>query len=271
MSISSIVDPFLWDHSTLRERKRRMQHHFAEKVIIITGGSSGIGRATAHYFAQQGGSVLIIGRRADALKAAANQERIAWMVADISQQETANAVVAHALALWGHVDVVVNNAATLLLTPLEDITSEQMSTTFRTNVFGPTWLSKAALPALSQTRGSIVNVSSIAAQRASVPQTYYAASKAALEHLTRCWAVELAPRGIRVNAIAPGPTATPGQDAFLQSIAQDAKAQGRYDRRGTPEEVAAWIAAVADPQVKWLTGQVITVDGGIKLGAQLPI
>ena len=252
-----------------------MQHNFAGKVIIVTGGSSGIGKATAHAFAQQGGSVLITGRHAEALKAAANHERIAWMVTDISQEDAAPTIVTRALELWGHLDILINNAGMSSLTPLESIETEQMYTLFQTNVFGPTWLGKAALPALSQTKGTIVNVSSTAAQiatvRASPPQiSYYAASKAALEHLTRYWAVELAPRGIRVNAIAPGPTATPGNAAFLQSITrQGTPATSTSAKSGTPEDIATWIVTVADPSNRWLTGQVITVDGGIQLGAQL--
>jgi NAD(P)-dependent dehydrogenase (short-subunit alcohol dehydrogenase family) len=252
-----------------------MQHNFVGKVIIVTGGSSGIGKATAHSFAQQGGSVLITGRRAEALKAAADHERIAWIVADISQEETAPAIVTRALELWGHLDILVNNAGISSLTPLESIETERMYTLFQTNVFGPTWLSKAALPALSQTKGAIVNVSSASAQVASVRGSgplisAYAASKAALEQLTRYWAVELAPRGIRVNAIAPGPTATPGSEAFFQSVTREGSPAANTSARiGTPEDIATWIAAVANPDSRWLTGQVITVDGGIQLGARL--
>jgi NAD(P)-dependent dehydrogenase (short-subunit alcohol dehydrogenase family) len=252
-----------------------MQHNFAGKVIIVTGGSSGIGKATADYFVQQGGSVLITGRRAEALKAAANHERIAWIAADIGQEEAASAIVARALELWGHLDILVNNAGISYQAPLESIETEQMYRLFQTNVFGPTWLSKAALPALSQSRGAIVNVTSASGQLASVrgsgaQSAYYAASKAALELLTRYWAVDLAPRGIRVNAIAPGPTATPALESFLKNVVRQgsptASASVRY---GTPEDIVAWIAAVADPANKWLTGQVITVDGGIQLGARL--
>src|SRR5215469_11814866 len=120
-----------------------MQHHFAGKVIIVTGGSSGIGKATAHHFAQQGGSVLITGRTASTLKEAADLERIDWIEADISQEEAAPIIVARALELWGRIDVVVNNAATVLPLLLESGNTEHMYKTFQTNVFGPTWLNKA--------------------------------------------------------------------------------------------------------------------------------
>jgi NAD(P)-dependent dehydrogenase (short-subunit alcohol dehydrogenase family) len=248
-----------------------MQHNFAGKVIIVTGGSSGIGKATAHYFAQQGGFVLITGRHAEALEAAADHERIAWIAADMSQEESASTIVARALELWGRIDVVVNNAATVLPFLLENGDTEQMYTTFQTNVFGPTWLNKAALPALAQTKGTIVNVTSASAQIASVrgsgaQSSYYGASKAALEQLTRYWAVELAPRGIRVNAIAPGPT-----DTRLKDTAAAIRGHSTTPSilPGKPEDIASWIAAVADPGMKWLTGQVITVDGGIQLGTRL--
>jgi NAD(P)-dependent dehydrogenase (short-subunit alcohol dehydrogenase family) len=252
-----------------RERGRQMQHNFTGKVIIVTGGSSGIGKATAHLFAQQGGSVLITGRHVEALKVAADHERIAWIAADISQEETASTVVARALELWGRIDVVVNNAAAILPLLLENSDTDQMYATFQTNVFGPTWLNKAALPALTLTKGTIVNITSASAQVTSVrgsgaPSSYYGASKAALEQLTRYWAVELAPRGIRVNAIAPGPTETretPPEAAQGHNMIPS-------NRPGKPEDIASWIAAVADPTMKWLTGQVITVDGGIQLGAQ---
>ncbi len=243
-----------------------MQHNFTGEVIIVTGGSSGIGKATAHLFAQQGGSVLITGRHVEALKIAADHERIAWIAADISQEETASTVVARALELWGRIDVVVNNAAAILPLLLENSDTEHMYATFQTNVFGPTWLNKAALPALTLSKGTIVNITSASAQVASVrgsgaQSSYYGASKAALEQLTRYWAVELAPRGIRVNAIAPGPTET-------RETPPEAESMIPSNRPGKPEDIASWIAAVADPTMKWLTGQVITVDGGIQLGAQ---
>ena len=247
-----------------------MQHDFTGKVIIVTGGGSGIGKAAAHVFAQQGGSVLIAGRTASTLKEVADHEQnIAWIEADISQEEAAPAIVARALDLWGRIDVVVNNAAIVLPLFLENSDTEQMYTTFQTNVFGPTWLNKAALPALAQTRGTIVNVTSTSAQVASVrgsgaQSSYYGASKAALEQLTRYWAVELAPRGIRVNAIAPGPT-----DTRLASVAARSNDALPSVRFGKPEDIAIWIAAVADPGMGWLTGQIITVDGGIQLGTRL--
>jgi NAD(P)-dependent dehydrogenase (short-subunit alcohol dehydrogenase family) len=245
---------------------------FDGKGIIITGGSSGIGLATARLFAQQEGHVLIVGRRPDLLKdAARSHEKIVSMVADVSREEDATTVVNYALDLWGHLDVLVNNAALFALASLETITSEQAISIFQTNVLGPTWLSKAALGALTQSKGAIVNISSTYGHRPTAQSAYYAASKAALEHLTRCWARELAARSIRVNAVAPGPTETPillrtGLSAStIETIKQTESKSIPLGRRGVPEEVASWIVSLADPEATWITGQVITVDGGLEL------
>jgi NAD(P)-dependent dehydrogenase (short-subunit alcohol dehydrogenase family) len=122
------------------------------------------------------------------------------------------------------------------------------------------------------TKGAIVNVSSTFGSKPAAGLSHYAASKAALEHLTRCWALELAPNGIRVNAVAAGPTesgALTGMMGLSPAQAETIKEQERgqipLKRRGTPEEVARWIVALADPASDWITGQVIAIDGGLGL------
>lgn len=196
---------------------------------------------------------------------------MAQIVADISREDEAIAVIDRAGALWGRIDVLVNNAATGAVTPLETVTTEQLSSIFTLNLFAPIWLSKAALSALTESRGAILNISSTYGHKASAGMTYYAVSKAALEHWTRCLALELAPRGIRVNAIAPGPTATGGLEraGFPAEVIEEIKrrdlAQIPLGRRGMPEEVAAWIVALADPSAGWITGQVLSVDGGMSI------
>lgn len=172
---------------------------------------------------------------------------------------------------WGRVDVVINNAAAMAQQPLGAVRADTMLRLFATNVFGPTMLVQAALPHLELTGGAIVNVSSTYGHKAAPLVSHYAASKAALEHLTRCWALELASRGIRVNAVAPGPTETPALSSFGLS-AEEADAIKRREvqaiplgRRGVPNEVARWIVRLADPAEGWITGQVIGVDGGLSI------
>ncbi|MBO0792495.1 MAG: SDR family oxidoreductase [Ktedonobacteraceae bacterium] len=245
---------------------------YQDKVIIVTGGGSGIGRTVAQQFAALGGSVLIAGRHADALEQTIERSSaMACIVADLSCEEEAIAVIEWAEALWGRIDVLVNNAATGALTPLETVTTEQLSSIFTLNVFAPIWLSKAALSALTQSRGTILNISSTYGHKAGAGMTYYAVSKAALEHWTRCLALELAPRGIRVNAIAPGPTATGGLERVglpaevIEEIKRRDLAKIPLGRRGVPDEVADWIVALAAPSASWITGQVLSVDGGMSL------
>jgi NAD(P)-dependent dehydrogenase (short-subunit alcohol dehydrogenase family) len=174
-----------------------------DKVVIVTGDSSGIGRATALSFAGHGAKVLITGRRAAALdQAAADHPNICGLVADAALPEDAVRTIAEALDRWDRLDVLVNNAGAGAILPLADSTAERISEILAVNVLGPSLLAAAALPHLTMAKGTIINVSSTFGHRPVAGLSHYAASKAALEHLTRCWALELAPQGVRVNAVA---------------------------------------------------------------------
>ena len=244
-----------------------------DKVVIVTGGSSGIGRAAVLSFAKKGARVLATGRREGPLaEAAAAHGSIAAFVADVGQPDDASRTVAHAVSLWGRVDVLVNNAGAGAILPLGAATTEQIESIFAVNVVGPSLLATAALPYLAQSKGSIVNVSSTFGHKAAAGLSHYAASKAALEHLTRCWALELAPQGIRVNAVAAGPTDSNALTAMMGLSPEDAEAVEAKEReniplkrRGIPEEVARWILTLAGQEAKWVTGQVIAVDGGLSV------
>ena len=244
-----------------------------DRVVIVTGGSSGIGRAAALSFANKGARVLATGRREGPLAdAAAAHSNIAGFVADVAQPGDASRTVAHAVSLWGRLDVLVNNAGAGAILPLETATAEQIENIFSINVVGPSLLATAALPYLAQSKGSIVNVSSTFGHKAAAGLSHYAASKAALEHLTRCWALELAPQGIRVNAVAAGPTNSNALTAMMGLSPDEAaavEAKEREDiplkRRGIPEEVARWIVTLAGQDAEWVTGQVIAVDGGLSV------
>ncbi|MCK1422473.1 SDR family oxidoreductase [Bradyrhizobium sp. 182] len=245
----------------------------SDKVIILTGGSSGIGRAAALRFARQGHKVLVTGRRAGPLEeAVAEHPNLVGLVADAASAEDASRTVAKAVDLWGRVDALINNAAAGAILPLVDTTADRIMDIFSVNVFGPSLLASAAVPHLSATRGTIINVSSTFGHKPAAGLSHYAASKAALEHLTRCWALELAPLGIRVNAVAAGPTESGALTGMMRLTSEQAAAVKEQERariplgrRGNPEDVAEWIMRLVGPAADWTTGQVIAVDGGLGL------
>jgi NAD(P)-dependent dehydrogenase (short-subunit alcohol dehydrogenase family) len=247
--------------------------HSEEKVIVLTGGTSGIGRAAAIRLANQGDKVLVTGRRAGPLdETIAEHPNIAGIVADAASTDDARRTIAKAMDLWGRIDALVNNAGAGAILPLADTTADRIMDIFSVNVLGPSLLASAALPHLKARRGTIINVSSTFGHRPAAGLSHYAASKAALEHLTRCWALELAPFGIRVNAVAAGPTesgALTGMMGLTQEQAAAVKEQERaripLGRRGVPDDVAEWIVRLAGSASEWTTGQVVAIDGGLGL------
>ncbi|MGY4173049.1 NAD(P)-dependent dehydrogenase (short-subunit alcohol dehydrogenase family) [Bradyrhizobium sp. USDA 4518] len=244
-----------------------------EKVIVLTGGTSGIGRAAAIRLANQGDKVLVTGRRAGPLdETIAEHPNIAGIVADAASIDDARRTIAKAMDLWGRIDALVNNAGAGAILPLADTTADRIMDIFSVNVLGPSLLASAALPHLKTRCGTIINVSSTFGHRPAAGLSHYAASKAALEHLTRCWALELAPFGIRVNAVAAGPTesgALTGMMGLTQEQAAAVKEQERaripLARRGVPDDVAEWIVRLAGSASEWMTGQVVAIDGGLGL------
>ena len=244
-----------------------------QRVVIVTGGSSGIGRAAAQRFAAQGDKVLITGRRPEPIHAAAAEHaNMVGLVADVASPSDAGRTVAEAIDRWGRLDALINNAGAGAILPLAEAKADRITDIFSVNVFGPSLLASAALPHLEKTRGTIINVSSTFGHKPGAALSHYAASKAALEHLTRCWALELAPIGIRVNAVAAGPTESGALTGMMglsleqaASLKEQERAQIPLGRRGIPDDIASWIVHLVDPEAGWMTGQVIAIDGGLGL------
>jgi NAD(P)-dependent dehydrogenase (short-subunit alcohol dehydrogenase family) len=244
-----------------------------DKVVIVTGGSSGIGRAAALSFARRGAKVVITARRGAPLEeTAADHANIVGLAADAAAPDDAVRTIAKAVETWGQLDVLVNNAGAGAILPLADATADRIMKIFAVNVLGPSLLATAALPHLALAKGTIINVSSTYGHKPVAGLSHYAASKAALEHLTRCWALELAPHGVRVNAIAAGPTESGALTGMMglspeqaAAIKEQEREQIPLKRRGNPNDVARWIVSLADPASEWVRGQVIAVDGGLGL------
>lgn len=245
---------------------------FAGRVVLVTGANSGIGETAAVAFAQAGAQVYGIARRAETLEAARiRHPEIRWLLADVGRAPEIDAAVEKVVREAGRLDVLVNNAAVFRFGPLESSSDEMIRIQFEPNVYGTIFATRASLPALKASRGSIVNIGSAAGHKAAAGASIYAATKAAVESLTRSWALELAPSGVRVNAIAPGPTETAGFDKVglppeaVPGLKAAFVKQVPLGRMASTDEVCRWILAVADPAVTWMTGQIVSIDGGMSL------
>jgi meso-butanediol dehydrogenase / (S,S)-butanediol dehydrogenase / diacetyl reductase len=244
-----------------------------KQTAIVTGAARGIGLATAKLFIEQGWRAVLVDRDADELESAANGlDHALAIVADVAEPAEVDRMVAETIAWAGRIDCLVNNAGVADFRPIEETTFAKWREVMATNLDGIFLCCQAATPALKETRGSIVNISSISGLRGSTLRVAYGTSKAAVAHLTRQYAVELGEYGIRVNAVAPGPVRTKLAIAVHSQAIIDAYHDAiPLNRYGQEREIAEVICFLASDRASYVTGQNIAADGGFDAaGVGLP-
>ena len=247
----------------------------ANKTAIITGGGTGIGKATASLFAEQGANVVITGRRANKLEEVArdakgNGYNIDHFVCDVSQEKDCKSTVDYTIEKYGQIDILFNNAGVLYPGTTHETDTEIWDKVFKTNVNGTYFMSKYTIPhMLERGYGVIVNNSSVGGLKALPGYAAYIASKGAITQLTRSMALEYADKGIRVNAVCPGVIETPMvTEGIFERLEDRAQAEQfmvslhPIGRLGTPEEIAHSVLFLVDDKIGFMTGNMLSVDGG---------
>jgi NAD(P)-dependent dehydrogenase (short-subunit alcohol dehydrogenase family) len=250
-----------------------MEKELTNKVLLITGATSGIGKATALRFAQAGANIAAVGRDQAALMELQNQvegsgAKLLAVPADLSREGETEGVVAKTVERFGGIDVLVNSAGHISSGTIENTSLSAWDAMLEINLRAPFVLMQKALPSIIKRRGNIVNVSSVTGLRAFPGVLAYCVSKAGLDQLTRCAALELAAQGVRVNAVNPGVVVTEihkrggmteeQYDAFLNH----SKTTHPLGRVGQPQEVAELIFFLASDRASWITGATYSIDGG---------
>ena len=251
------------------------QRSIGNLSILITGGGSGIGAGTAKWFAARGARVTISGRRAAKVHSVAAEigERCRAVVGDVTSSADRTAMIDAAVEFGDGLDVLVNNAANMYPGPITEVEEQPLLELFHSNVVAPMMLTREATPHLESRRGAVIFIGSVHAAVAYPGASPYAATKGALQTLTRVVAAELGPLGIRVNCVVPGAVFT--EMSQRAGLLDDAAAYQRLQRMaadhvlgriGEPEEIAEAIAYLVTAE--WTTGSVLAVDGGLALGTR---
>jgi meso-butanediol dehydrogenase/(S,S)-butanediol dehydrogenase/diacetyl reductase len=241
------------------------------RVALVTGGGTGIGAAIARRFGAAGTAVAVVGRRPEPLTAivaeieAAGGRALA-IPADLAELAVPADIVARTTAAFGRLDVVVNNAAVIKNLPLDEMPVATFDEHLAVNIRAPFLLLQAALPWLKASpAAAVVNISSSSGSLSIPGQATYGLTKAALEYMTRSYAAELAPFGIRVNCIAPGPIDTPIHLTWAKDMATAyvaLRAASPLGLIGDPDDIARWVEHLADPRERFVTGAVFAIDAG---------
>ena len=244
-----------------------------EKIIIVTGASSGIGRAAALEFARHGSTVVAVGRNEAELGALRDESRdlsgtLRTHLADVTEFSQIDRLISETAEHLGHIDVLVNAAGIIKGGNIENTMIDDWDKLMNINARSVFYLMQKAIPLLEKRKGNIVNVSSVTGLRSFPNALAYCVSKAALDQLTRCSALELAPKGIRVNAVNPGVVVTNlhkrggMSEEDYSKFLQHSKNTHPLGRAGEPQEVAELIYFLASDHAKWITGATYSIDGG---------
>src|SRR5437899_4859025 len=235
---------------------------------LITGGTSGIGRATADKLPRLGIHVIVVGRNAERGKKTVTEIRAAggkadFISSDLQDASSAREVARRAVELGdGHVDILINNAGIYPFGPTHETTEEMFERVYSLNVKVPYFLVAELAPRMAKKgKGAIVNLSTMVADYGAPGMSLYGSSKAAIKLLTKVWAAEYGPSGVRVNAVSPGPTRTEGTDAMGDALQQLA-AQAPAGRPATADEIAEAIVFLATDRASFIHGVTLPVDGG---------
>lgn len=251
---------------------------FEGKVAAVTGGGSGIGKEVARRFVAEGGRVVINGRDEAKLIAAAKEidlagSRVAVHAGDIADPETGRGLVATAVARFGRLDALFNNAGVFRPKPFVDLDEAEFDWFLDTILKGKFFAAQAAAKAMGANGGVIVQTGSMWAEQAigATPSAAYSAANAGVHAMVRNLAIELAPRGIRINAVAPAVVETPVYGTFMtpdevRNTLPGFNAFHPLGRNGQPADVAEAILFLASDQASWITGAVLPVDGGVMAG-----
>jgi NAD(P)-dependent dehydrogenase (short-subunit alcohol dehydrogenase family) len=250
-----------------------MEREFANRTLLVTGATSGIGKATALRFANAGASIAAVGRDEEALRQLQGEvesegAEFLGIAADLSRENELDQVVTKAVERFAGIDVLVNAAGHISSGTIENTSTQAWDAMLEINLRTPFALMQRALPSLIERAGNIVNVSSVTGLRAFPGVLAYCVSKAGLDQLTRCAALELAAKGVRVNAVNPGVVVTEihkrggmteeQYDAFLEH----SKTTHPLGRVGQASEVAELIYFLASERASWITGATYSIDGG---------
>ena len=241
---------------------------FADKVVVVTGAGSGIGKATAERFLDEGAVVTLVGRTRSKLEEVAEpfrDDQFMIAEADVSNEDEVKELISRTVEKFGRLDVLVNNAGVVAEGDVGTLTTDDWRRVMATDVDGVFYASRAAIPHLKTSRGSIVNVSSVSGIGGDWGMAAYNAAKGAVTNLTRAMAMDHGKDGVRVNAVCPSLTRT----GMTEEMMDDDKLIAKFNERfalegpGEPEDVAAVIAFLASDDARFVTGVNLPVDGGM--------